>query len=46
MVYKSQRVVLPDGVVSAAVVTKNGQIIAVKGYDDSRIALGINDEYA
>uniref|UniRef100_A0A0N8CC21 Putative Allantoinase, mitochondrial n=1 Tax=Daphnia magna TaxID=35525 RepID=A0A0N8CC21_9CRUS len=45
VVFKSHRVVLPHGVASAAVVTKNGQIVAVKGYDDSRIALGINDEY-
>ncbi|KAI9562997.1 hypothetical protein GHT06_010453 [Daphnia sinensis] len=45
VVFKSHRVVLPDGVASAAVVTKNGQIVAVKGYDDSRIALGIHDEY-
>ena len=36
---------LPDGVVSASVVTKNGKIIAVKDYSYDRTDLGISNEY-
>jgi hypothetical protein len=44
VVFKSRRVVLPNGVVSAAIVTKNGKITAVKAYEEGRTDLGINDE--
>ena len=52
VVFKSQPVVLPDGVVSTSVVTKNGKIIDVKGYSydemdfnsDRHIQLTLIDE--
>lgn len=43
-VFKSQRVVLPDGVAPASVVTRNGKIIAILPYNNVGNELGNSDE--
>lgn len=45
VVYKSQRVVLPDVVAPASIVTRNGKIISILPYNSGRNELGISDEY-